>query len=172
MNHYITLDGDINEEMVAKLLAKIEMTPKGEDKLVVYLTSQGGNVDDMYTMLHALAEEKDTIKLVACGYIESAALYLFFMADCPKDILQETYGMIHQATTTYKINERGRPYSKYDAFIKEQAYLYTDLFKGVLDSFDLTTDEIRAFEENECTFITNSRLKEAYERYRKASFSV
>lgn len=116
--------GEINNETMVKLIASFNEAAKLKTNVHIYLNSEGGDVESMECILHLINNSKRTTILTAYGKIYSASFFIFFRAECKRNLLPGTMGMCHYIRTSIQIDERNKAYysedKAYQSWIKDQ----------------------------------------------------
>jgi ATP-dependent protease ClpP protease subunit len=166
MRTYLTLDGVLNQEMVNKLITKVEAL--GNDNLLtIYFECSGGDIYSAMQMLDILNRESSRVTLVASNYIESAAVIVFFAATCFKTIIKGTWGMIHQASRSIEHNETGAVYDRHAKFHNRIITQIAWLPLEIISRIKLTPEEKKLYDEGEEVLLSPERLAQIYEDFDK-----
>lgn len=102
------INGSIDNELIEKFVQYVNSTPT-EEKIIIYLTSNGGSASGAYIMLDIINKEPSKFEIHAIEKIYSAAFELFFMAECDRVIACATVGMCHMASAEMRMNTKGKP---------------------------------------------------------------
>jgi hypothetical protein len=92
----INLSGEINSDLLEKLILGINNLKEGE-KALLYLNSVGGDVGIYEAMVDIININAHRLELIAYNQICSAAFNLFYEINCPKGMTKSTIGMAHSA---------------------------------------------------------------------------
>lgn len=90
----LSINTEINNEVLDRLVRTYNELKENE-KLEVYFSSEGGDVEIGEAIIDLINEHADITSVVGYGTISSAAFDIFFRITCPKSILISTLGMAH-----------------------------------------------------------------------------
>lgn len=157
MSNIFTIYGEINDDTIKDLLSSVDMA---SDKIVIYISSQGGDVIAMEILKHIIENTFAHIEIRATGVLESAALYLFFTLQANKrELIGEVVGMAHKATWEHDIqiglNKKKLESAKED-FINAYNNKQRDMFKNILKMSDDEINDI--FDNDEEVYFNTQRL--------------
>jgi len=157
----LTLNGEINHNMLNRLANYVNLAQKDNVKLNIYLDSSGGEVSVYSAMADIINNNYENIHLVGYGQLMSAAFYLFFDVKCTKELLPFTTGMTHYSSVDVTINTTGSPVKNGadDLIVKEMKISKTDLVSFHKD-IGLNSKEIKQFTQGKDVYFSYKRMKE------------
>ncbi|MEA2096585.1 MAG: ATP-dependent Clp protease proteolytic subunit [Candidatus Cloacimonadota bacterium] len=96
----IVFDTEINSATIGNFLTHIHRIIKqiDESKILIYFSSNGGSFTHADLMLNYINSMKDNIILLAFHQISSAAFKVFFEFRGQKDIMDNTFSVIHKGS--------------------------------------------------------------------------
>lgn len=161
----VQISGNIDNDSVEKLINATNST-EIDDRVIIYISSRGGNYEAMEAMLHLINSTKNKYELVAFGSICSCAFELFFRAKCVKSFAYGCIGMYHQASLNIIINEKGRTEYKEDEAKKKHLESYIALeTTNLCNNLNLTKSEILNIKKGNDVWFSNNRMNEILKRY-------
>lgn len=92
-------------EKIEELIPKLE----GKEKVMLYFTSNGGEVRCYQILNDYFKREGKRIELVGVDSIASSAFRFFFESECAKKRLIDCSGLFHLWRNEYTINSKGKP---------------------------------------------------------------
>lgn len=149
---------DIDKDFQSKIA---EILNTGEDKIIIYFSSDGGCVNIADTIADMFNLNKERVILIAYDCLNSSAFRLFMKVQCFKRIMPETYGMYRLPRLTLEINLNGKGYSELSRFLLE-----TKMPKEVeiemerVKKWGFNDEELDKFKNGEDVFITYDRFCE------------
>lgn len=153
------MNEDISKECFEKLISSFNNL-KDDENLIIYLDSDGGDVDYAEAIIHLINQNCERMILVAHGDISSAAFDIFFRTVCERKVLPGTNGMAHHARVGVNIvgdnkaldewTQQNVCWSKKDA--EKRVTYYTKL--------GFTDKEIKLFKKRRDVCFNDERLND------------
>lgn len=136
MTKTFTIAGDIDQELMHEMSEFYnELTP--EDKVYVFLCSDGGSSYSKEAILNILEIYKDNTTLIGYGCLASAAFELFMDYTGERQLTSTCCGMYHRAKTTIALSSNGRARAEEDIFgqkeIKRVHWAYAEALMSRLE---------------------------------------
>ena len=131
-----------------------------EGKKVIYIHSGGGCCACFTAVLHALNNQKDDVRLVACGNIDSMAFYLFFKFKGEKEILPYATARLHYTGRDYRVMSNGRMEYESDRLYKKASKVDYEREKLFFKNLGLDNKEMGKLERGDEVILSNLRLEE------------
>ena len=157
-------DQDFDEELLTKIT---EAVNSDSEKITIYLQSDGGYVSICQVLLNIINGNKDRFKLIGFKSLCSAGFEFFVKAECEKELLPYTLGMIHQPTRTMSLNNNLKPVGEGDKASYERVKKYTipdnEIFNRKLK---LTPKELREYKKGNDVYFQYDRFLELIENYK------
>lgn len=142
----LVLDERITAESLKKLAeAYNQSLPKGEF-LDIYISTEGGEMPTAEAMVNMINRYQALTTLTAFREICSAGIDIFYKAECAKEIVEGTIGMIHSGRWNVNISDGGHVADEYDEFKK------ASMKKGAKDRIEFFKS--LGFKEEEINRIT------------------
>ncbi len=99
---------EVNYELTTLFITTLnEMNDEGE--LTFYFSSRGGSITAENIILDLIENTNTEVTMVVVGEVYSAGFSLFFKANCKREILPGTIGMMHSAQVDVTLNHHGNP---------------------------------------------------------------
>lgn len=153
-----------HEEFTKKILSKflhVLNSINVYDPIEIHLSSNGGNIDVLYSMLRLINNNPDRFKLVISGDCHSAGLFLILMTDCEKEFLPSFGGgILHNAWFTIGTNELNQKTSEGALKMKELKKLNLKVLKFV-ESLGVDTEKIKDARSGKDVYITRDEIIKA-----------
>ena len=115
-------DQDFDSELLTKVT---EAVNSDSEKITIYLQSDGGYVCVCQVLLNIINNNKERFKLIGFESLSSAGFEFFVKAECEKELLPYTLGMIHQPIRTITLNNNLKPVGECDKASYERVKKYT-----------------------------------------------
>jgi ATP-dependent protease ClpP protease subunit len=100
VSEVVVFDSEINSSVIGSYLTGIQriinQTP--DAKIVIYFSSMGGSLAHADILLNYLNSLRNNIIIFAFNQISSAAFKVFFEFQGQKDIMDNTYSVIHKGS--------------------------------------------------------------------------
>lgn len=158
----INFSSEIEQDAFDEFLEKIQEADDRESPIEFWISSPGGRMDLMYSIKEILEERKAS--LVGHGCISSAACLLYLLYKGNKRVTDYCEGMVHQGT--FGLNYRGN--GERNSFAKDllESNKQREIILSTLckESFDLTEEQLQAYNDGHDVFITNLQLKKLERR--------
>lgn len=155
----ININEDITKETVDKITQAInELQPN--DKLFIYFSSEGGDVNSAEAIIHMINNNADIIEVVGYGELLSCGFDIFFKVICYKMLLPNTVGMCHQSNVKININESTKPYEERGVADKAWLKLQKDQTIKFCNSLGMTDKEITAIKKGKDVYFQYKRMQD------------
>lgn len=149
---------EIDKDFQSKIA---EILNTGEDKIIIYFSSEGGYVNIADTIIDMINLNKDRVTLVAYDCLISSAFRLFMEVQCTKRIMPEIYAMYHHSKVNLEINLNGKGYSDISRFLLEtQMPIELEIEMERVKKWGFNKEEIEKFKNGEDVFMTFDRVCE------------
>ena len=157
-------DQDFDSQLLTKV---IEAVNSDSEKIIIYLQSDGGYVCVCQVLLNIINNNKERFKLIGFESLSSAGFEFFVKAECEKELLPYTLGMIHQPTRTMSLNNNLKPFNEGNIASHERVKKYTipedEIF---IKRLGLTQKELRAYNKGEDVYFQYDRFLEVVDNYK------
>lgn len=147
---------DFDSKAIGELISKLD----GEEKVVLYLTSNGGEVRCCHVLLDYFEREGSRIELIGVDLLASSAFRFFFEAKCSKKRVVDCLGIFHFWRNSYTINSKGKP-----EYLDEEFFL-AELKKGHgreiewAKSIGFNAKEMAKYMAGKDVYFSSERMKE------------
>lgn len=157
-------DQDFDSELLTKVT---EAVNSDSEKITIYLQSDGGTVCICQVLLDIINKHKDRFKIIGFESLCSAGFEFFVKAECEKELLPYTFGMIHQADRKFYLNNTLKPVSECDKASYERVKKYTipedEIF---IKRLGLTPKELREYKKGNDVYFQYDRFTEVIDNYK------
>ena len=157
-------DQDFDSELLTKVT---EAVNSDSEKITIYLQSDGGYVCICQVLLNIINGNKDRFKLIGFESLSSAGFEFFVKAECEKELLPYTLGMIHQHQRKVTLNNNLKPtYSDGEAFmirVKKYKLPEDEIF---IQKLGLTKKELRDYKKGDDVYFQYDRFLEVIDNYK------
>lgn len=153
----LNLSGEVNYEMLNQLVRSLNDLRQG-DRLHIYFTTDGGQVDVAESIIDMVNKNKEYIGITFYGEVFSSGMYIFLKATCEKWILPDTTGMYHYSWQEVTIKEGGKPSSSYDIFCMKEMKKAKNRTIEYLKTTKLTDKEINAIRAGKDVYFSYERM--------------
>lgn len=158
-------DQSFDKEMLEKFFTAVN----SKEKLItIYISSDGGLVSVLESMLHIIAS--DPKRFIVVGYDElcSCGFEFYIRVNCQKSIIPGCIGMYHQSTNKIFLNDTGKPaYYDGEAYLKrKKKTFYPEMIKFMNDC-EMTNREKKKIKKGEDVYFQYNRFKEIENAYTK-----
>ena len=119
----LILYGELTMANIEAFLYKLQehvITFGNDSEINIYVNSEGGEVRASQLLAHYFNNSPLKIKLIALEYISSSALFLFIEFNGKKEILSNTWGLLHLGSSIVETREL-RNQKSLDSFRKKVA---------------------------------------------------
>ena len=157
-------DQDFDSELLTKVT---EVVNSDSEKITIYLQSGGGYVCVCQVLLNIINGNKDRFKLIGFESLCSAGFEFFVKAECEKELLPYTLGMIHQHQRKVTLNNNLKPtYSDGEASM-ERVKKYTKPEDEIfIKQLGLNPKELREYKKGNDVYFQYDRFLEVTENYK------
>lgn len=152
----------------ADMLDKItDATNSDSENITVYLCSDGGLVCICQVLLDIINKHKDRFKIIGFESLCSAGFEFFVKAECEKEIMPYTFGMIHQAERRFHLNNTLKPNNEGDkaAFERVRKYTVPD-DKIFIQRLKLNPKELREYKKGNDVYFQYDRFLQVIDNYK------
>lgn len=161
----ITLfDQFFDEELLNKVT---EAVNSDSEKITIYLCSEGGLVCICQVLLDIINKHKDRFKLIGFESLCSAGFEFFIKAECEKELLYNTLGMIHQSSRSIYLNDDLNGSNENNKAIMKRVKEYTkpndDIF---IKKLGLTPKEFNEYKKGNDVYFQYDRFLEITNNYK------
>lgn len=157
-------DQDFDEEILKKVT---EAVNSDSEIITIYLNSDGGLVCVCQVLLDMINKNKDRFKLIGFESLSSAGFEFFVKAECEKQLLPYTFGMIHQAERRFHLNNTLKPNNEGDKATFERVRKYTvPDDKIFIQRLKLNPKELREYKKGNDVYFQYDRFLELIENYK------
>lgn len=157
-------DQDFDSELLTKVT---EAVNSDSERITMYICSDGGWVCVCQVLLNIINKNKDRFKLIGFESLSSAGFEFFVKAECEKELLPYTLGMIHQPIRTMSLNNNLKPNHEGDKASYERVKKYTipedEIF---IKRLALTPKELREYKKGNDVYFQYDRFLEVVENYK------
>ena len=157
-------DQDFNSELLTKVT---EAVNSDSEKITIYLQSSGGYVCVCQVLLNIINGNKDRFKLIGFESLCSAGFEFFVKAECEKELLPYTLGMIHQPTHTMTLTNNLKTIKEGDKASYERVKKYTipedEIF---IKRLGLKPKELREYKKGNDVYFQYDRFLEVVDNYK------
>lgn len=157
-------DQDFESELLTKVT---EVVNSDSEKIIIYLQSYGGETCVCKVALDIINGNKDRFKLIGFESLSSAGFEFFVKAECEKELLPYTFGMIHQPTRTMSLNNTLKPVGEGDKASYERVKKYTipedEIF---IKRLRLKPKELREYKKGNDVYFQYDRFLEIINNYK------
>lgn len=152
----------------SELLTKVtEAVNSDSERITMYISSDGGWVCVCQVLLNIINSNKDRFKLIGFESLSSAGFEFFVKAECEKELLPYTLGMIHQPARTMSLNNNLKPVGECDKASYERVKKYTipedEIF---IKRLRLKPKELREYKKGNDVYFQYDRFLEVVENYK------
>ena len=157
-------DQDFDEELLKKITDAVN---SDSEKITIYLCSDGGLICVCNVLLHIINNHKDRFKLIGFESLSSAGFEFFIKAECEKELLPYTLGMIHQHQRKITLNSNMEPtYSDGEALmIRAKKYTNPD-DEIFIERLGLSPKELREYKKGNDIYFQHDRFLEIINNYK------
>ena len=157
-----------DQDFDAELLTKITDAVNSEsEKITVYLQSDGGIVCVCQVLLDIVNKNKEQFQLIGYESLCSSAFEFFIKAECEKELLPHTLGMIHQAERKFHLNNNLKLTAEDDKAAFERVKKYTiPEDKIFIQKLGLTPKELREYNKGNDVYFQYDRFLEVIDNYK------
>ena len=157
-------DQDFDSELLTKVT---EAVNSDSERITMYICSDGGWVCVCQVLLNIINGNKERFKLIGFESLSSAGFEFFVKAECEKELLPYTLGMIHQPTRTMSLNNTLKPVGEGDKASYERVKKYTipedEIF---IKRLGLKPKELREYKKGNDVYFQYDRFLEVAENYK------
>lgn len=158
-----------NEDFAKPFLEKIVTAyndhPGDCSKIEIYISSKGGKVSVCKAALHIINLEPEKFKIVGYDFLASCGFDFFIRAECEKELIMGTVGMMHQSYDTIDLNERNRPVYQSDKAAMERNKLDFAQTQDFMKKCGFTAAEIKKVNNGDDLYFQYDRFKEVSSNY-------
>lgn len=157
-------DQDFDVDLLNKITEAINSDAK---KITIYISSDGGFVCVCNVLLDIINKQKERFKLIGYESLCSSGFDFFVKAECEKELLPYTLGMIHQHQRKITLNNNLKPtYSDGEAnIIRIKKYTIPD-DKIFIERLGLSQKELREYKKGNDVYFQHDRFLEIIENYK------
>ena len=144
------------------------------DLIEIHLSSDGGNIDILYSMLRIINTRPDRFRLVVAGDCHSAGLFTILMVDCVKEFLPSfAGGILHGAWFMVNSNELDNKTSEGALRLKELKKHNTKVLKYI-ESLGIDSEKIKDAKAGKDVFLTRDEIISAskYKDHQEITFNI
>lgn len=157
-------DQDFDEELLTKVT---EAVNSDSERITIYLYSEGGFVCICQVLLDMINKNKDRFKLIGFESLSSAGFEFFIKAECEKQLLPHTLGMIHQHQRKISLNNNLKPTYTGGESVMERVKKYTLPDEKIfIQKLKLTPKELREYKKGNDVYFQYDRFLELIENYK------
>ena len=157
-------DQDFDSELLTKVT---EAVNSDSEIITMYICSDGGIVCVCQVLLHIINNHKDRFKLIGFENLYSSAFEFFIKAECEKELLYNTLGMIHQSSRSIYLNDDLNGSNENNKATMKRVKEYTkpndDIF---IKRLGLTPKELREYKKGNDVYFQYDRFLEVVENYK------
>lgn len=157
-------DQDFDEELLNKVT---EAVNSDSERITMYLCSDGGIVCICQVLLDIINKNKDRFKLIGFESLSSSGFEFFIKAECEKELLPHTLGMVHQHQRKITLNNNLKPtYTEGEAVMEQiKKYILPD-DKIFIQKLKLTPKELLEYKKGNDVYFQYDRFLEIIENYK------
>lgn len=158
-------DHSFDKEMLEKFFTALN----SKEKLItIYISSDGGLVSVLDTILHAISLDPKRFKVIGYDELCSCGFEFYVKVNCQKTLLPGTIGMYHQSTNKIFLDDKGKPaYYDGEAYLKrKKKTFYPELLK-FMDDCEMTNKEKKKIKIGKDVYFQYDRFKEIENAYTK-----
>lgn len=165
----LNLYGDVSVPMLDDVIeAYNEMWESDDKKMIIYLCSDGGSMSIAHTITNIINENALVTKLIAYDRIESAAFYIFYNTICERDIIRDTYGMMHMTSWMIATTDGGKPCGDSERFKLEHMKANIAYTKKFCNEMGFSEEETKKVLSNsEELFLPYKRIRQILDNQQK-----
>lgn len=152
---------NINEAISKDTVDKLSITLsnlKQNEKLFLYFSSEGGEVNSAEAIIHIINNNIDLIELVGYGDIMSSGFEIFFRSKCYRILLPNCLGMYHQGSIKIDVNEGSNPYQTRDKADKEWMRSQMEQTLKLCNSLKMNEKEITSIKRGKDVYFQYNRM--------------
>ena len=157
-------DQDFDSELLTKVT---EAVNSDSEKITIYLQSGGGYVCVCQVLLNIINGNKDRFKLIGFESLSSAGFEFFIKAECEKELLYNTLGMIHQSSRSVYLNDDLNGSNENNKALIKRVKEYTkpndDIF---IKKLGLTPKEFNEYKKGNDVYFQYDRFLEVVDNYK------
>lgn len=157
-------DQDFDSEMLTKVT---EAVNSDSERITIYLYSEGGDVCVCQVLLDIINKNKDRFKLIGFESLSSAGFEFFIKAECEKELLPYTLGVLHQHQREIALNNHLKPTYKCGEVAIERVKKYTiPDDKIFIQKLKLTPKELREYKKGNDVYFQYDRFLQIIDNYK------
>ena len=157
-------DQDFDSELLTKVT---EAVNSDSDKITIYLCSDGGFTCVCAVSLDIINKNKERFKIIGYERLCSAAFEFFIKAECEKELMFKTLGMIHQSSRSVYLNDNLSGANTNNKAVMERVKKYTKPNDEIfIKRLGLTQKELRAYNKGEDVYFQYDRFLEVVDNYK------
>ena len=157
-----------DQDFDAKLLNKItDAVNSDSEKITIYISSDGGFTSVCKVFLDIINSQKERFKLIGYESLCSSGFDFFVKAECEKELLPYTLGMVHQHQRKITLNNNLKPtYTDGEAVINRiKKYTVPD-DKIFIERLGLSQKELREYKKGNDVYFQHDRFLEIIDNYK------
>lgn len=163
MSKFNLLEGNVNAEMLEKLMAIYE---DHQEEYVIYFSAEGGRQDIGDVIIDLIDLHGHCTTLIGTGFLLSMGFEIFYRSKCKKILKQTTVGMVHAASIYGKLNH----VSIIDKITKthfEHMVEREKESKEFYKKLGLSKSEMKIYDSGEDVVLSYTRMKELLNNSKK-----
>ena len=157
-----------DQDFYSELLTKVtEAVNSPDEEITIYLFSDGGCNSVCNVLLNIIENDRDRFKLFGYELLSSSAFEFFVKAECKKELMPLTIGMIHQGFRTVSINDNLKPSDRFNKEIIEKTKRYAkNDDENFIQKLGLTPKELREYKKGNDVYFQYDRFLEIIDNYK------
>lgn len=157
-------DQDFDEELLNKVT---EAVNSDSERITMYLCSDGGIVCICQVLLDMINKNKDRFKLIGFESLSSSGFEFFIKAECEKELLPHTLGMVHQSSRSVYLNDDLNGSNENNKALIKRVKEYTKPNDKIfIEKLGLTTKEFNEYKKGNDVYFQYNRFLEIIENYK------
>ena len=157
-------DQDFDSELLTKVT---EAVNSPDEEITIYLFSDGGCNSVCNVLLNIIENDRDRFKLFGYELLSSSAFEFFVKAECKKELMPLTIGMIHQGFRTVSINDNLKPSDRFNKEIIERTKRYAkNDDENFIQKLGLKPKELREYKKGNDVYFQYDRFIEIIDNYK------
>ena len=157
-------DQDFDSELLTKVT---EAVNSDSEKITIYLCSDGGFTCVCAVSLDIINKNKERFKIIGYERLCSAAFEFFIKAECEKELMFKTLGMIHQSSRSIYLNDDLNGSNENNKATMKRVKEYTkpndDIF---IKRLGLKPKELREYKKGNDVYFQYDRFLEVIDNYK------
>lgn len=159
---------EFSKTFLEKLFDAYNNHKKGDGKIEIYISSNGGKLSVLHAALHVINSQPEKFKVIGYAYLYSAAFDFYISCLCEKELLSTTSGMFHLSYSPIDLNDRNKPAYQSDVhnMEKNKKYFYPHS-QNLMRLCEFSPAEIKKVNKGDDLYMQFDRLKEMEIAYLK-----